>query len=45
MPAEAWTRGGIASDNFFTVRALACIIPGHLAHHVAILRQRYLQSA
>lgn len=42
MPAEAWTRSGTASDNPFTVRALAFIVAGHLAHHVAILRQRYL---
>jgi hypothetical protein len=42
MPAEAWTRSGIASGNPFTVRAVAYIIPGHLAHHIAILRERYL---
>ena len=33
---------GIASDNRFTVRALAYIIPGHFAHHVSLLRERYL---
>jgi hypothetical protein len=42
MPAESWTRAGIASDNPFTVRALAFIIAGHVAHHIAILRERYL---
>jgi hypothetical protein len=42
LPAEAWTRSGIASDKPFTVRALAFIIAGHLAHHAAILRERYL---
>jgi len=42
MPAKAWMRSGIASDNRFTVRALAYIIAGHLTHHVAGLRQRYL---
>jgi hypothetical protein len=42
LPAEAWMRGGIANDNPFTVRALAFIIPGHVAHHLAILRERYL---
>jgi hypothetical protein len=41
LPAEAWGRGGIAGDNPFTVRALAYIIPGHVAHHVKILRERY----
>ena len=42
MPSEAWMRSGIASDNAFTVRALAYIIAGHSAHHVRILRERYL---
>ena len=41
MPPEAWTRSGVASDNPFTVRALAYIIAGHLTHHVAVLRDRY----
>jgi DinB superfamily len=42
LPPEAWMRTGIASDNPFTVRAMAFIIAGHLAHHVRILRERYL---
>lgn len=42
LPEEAWARTGIASDNRFSVRALAWITAGHLTHHVAILRQRYL---
>ncbi|HET8547528.1 MAG TPA: DinB family protein [Bryobacteraceae bacterium] len=42
MPARAWERSGIASDNRFTVRALAYIIAGHVAHHVTVLRERYL---
>lgn len=42
LPAEAWMRSGIASDMPFTVRALAYIAAGHTAHHVAILRERYL---
>jgi hypothetical protein len=42
MPDEAWMRGGVASDNPFTVRALAYIIAGHAAHHVRILKERYL---
>lgn len=41
MPAEAWDRSGIASDNRFTVRALAYMIPGHVTHHLKILRERY----
>jgi DinB family protein len=42
MPSEAWMRSGIASDNRFTVRALAFIIAGHALHHIKLLRERYL---
>ncbi len=42
LPAEAWARRGIASDNEFTVRALAYISAGHVTHHLKILRERYL---
>jgi hypothetical protein len=42
LPAEAWTRSGIASGNPFSVNALAYLAAGHLAHHVAILKERYL---
>ena len=42
LPADAWLRGGIASDNPFTVRALAYIIGGHVRHHMAVIRERYL---
>jgi DinB superfamily len=42
MPSQAWTRSGIASGNPFTVRALAYIIPGHVVHHISLLRERYL---
>jgi hypothetical protein len=41
LPPDAWGRGGVASDNPFTVRALAYIAAGHLEHHLAILRERY----
>ena len=42
LPEDAWGRTGIASDNPVSVRALAYIIAGHVAHHVAILQERYL---
>jgi hypothetical protein len=42
LPAEAWMRRGMASGNPFTVRALAYIVAGHVAHHVGIVRERYL---
>jgi hypothetical protein len=34
-------RAGVASGNRVSVRALAFIIAGHLAHHLKILRERY----
>lgn len=42
LPAEAWSRTGIASDNPFTVNALAYIIAGHVEHHRNVLKERYL---
>ena len=38
---RAMSRGGTASGNPVTVRALFWIIAGHELHHVAILRERY----
>ena len=42
LPAEAWARSGVASDNPVTVNALAYIIAGHVAHHTNVLKERYL---
>ena len=42
LPEEAWSRSGIASDNPVTVRAIAYIIAGHVAHHVNVLNKKYL---
>ena len=42
LQEEAWSRTGIASDNPFTVRSLAYIIAGHVAHHRNVLTERYL---
>jgi uncharacterized damage-inducible protein DinB len=42
LPDEAWSRTGIASDNPVTVRALAYIIAGHVAHHQKVLSEKYL---
>jgi hypothetical protein len=44
LPPTAWDRRGIASDNPFTVRALAYICVGHVVHHSVILRERYLRA-
>ena len=45
LSEDAWKRTGIASGNPFTVRALAYIAAGHVDHHVAILRERYLEKS
>ena len=42
LPPEAWPRRGVASGKVFTVRALAWLAAGHLTHHLAIVRERYL---
>ena len=39
--AEAWPLTGIANGKVMSVRALAFVIAGHEAHHVAVLRERY----
>lgn len=44
LPADAWERRGIASDNPVTVRALAYIVVGHVSHHMRVLQERYLRS-
>jgi hypothetical protein len=41
LPADAWSRRGVASDNPFSVRALAYLAAGHVTHHLNILRERY----
>ena len=45
LPEEAWDRRGIASDNPFTVRALAFLCAGHATHHLEIVKAKYLVSA
>ncbi len=42
LPEQAWDRRGIASGNPISVRALGFMVPGHLAHHIALLHERYL---
>ncbi|HKV94935.1 MAG TPA: DinB family protein [Candidatus Angelobacter sp.] len=42
VPEDAWMRQGIASDKTFTVRALAYIAAGHVSHHLAVLKEKYL---
>jgi len=42
LPEETWDRVGVASDNPVSVRALAYIIAGHVAHHKHVLQEKYL---
>ena len=42
LPEDAWLRGGTASNVHFSVRALAFISAGHVAHHLRLLCDRYL---
>lgn len=41
LPSEVSLRDGEANGAAVSVRALAYIIAGHEAHHVAVLRERY----
>jgi hypothetical protein len=41
LPAGVWQRVGVASGKPVSVRALAFIMAGHVAHHLAILHERY----
>lgn len=42
LPAEAWTRTGMVSDNPTTARAVAYVLAGHELHHLKIINERYL---
>jgi hypothetical protein len=44
LPEDAWSRQGVASGKSVTVRALAFIAAGHVAHHARLLREKYLSS-
>ncbi len=41
LPAEAWRRVGTSNSKPLSVRAVAYIIPGHVRHHLIILKERY----
>lgn len=41
LDAEMGARRGTASGKTVSARALVWIIAGHMAHHVAVLRERY----
>ena len=37
-----WNRVGVANEVRMSVRAVAYIVAGHAAHHMAVIRERYL---
>lgn len=42
LPPQTWNRVGVANGKPVSVRALAFIMAGHVAHHVAMLHDRYV---
>lgn len=42
VPESAWLRTGTVYGSTTSVRALAYIMIGHVAHHMDVLRGRYL---
>jgi hypothetical protein len=44
MTDEGWARRGVASGNPMSVRGLAYVTAGHVAHHLRGLRERYLNE-
>ena len=45
LAPEAWSKTGVANGNPFTVNAVAYIIAGHVAHHMNVLKERYLEGS
>ena len=45
LPSAAWERRGQASGKSISTRAIAYIMVGHVTHHMAVLRERYLVSS
>lgn len=44
LSEAAWLYTGTASDAKVSVRALGCIMVGHISHHINILKTRYLNN-
>jgi hypothetical protein len=40
LPAEAWQRTGNVNGHPVTARAVACVLAGHMQHHLNILAKR-----
>ena len=39
---SVWSNQGVANEVIFSVRAIAFIIAGHEAHHLKVIRSKYL---
>jgi hypothetical protein len=39
---DQWDRAGVANEVRMSVRAVAYIVAGHAAHHMSVIRERYL---
>ena len=44
LDRSGWRRTGTANEAQCSVRAVAFIVAGHEAHHLAVIRERYLGS-
>jgi hypothetical protein len=42
LDRDAWHRSGVANSKAISVRALAYVMAGHVRHHAAVLREKYL---
>ena len=42
LAPDAWTNRGVANNKEMSVRAAAYVIAGHAAHHLDVLKSRYL---
>jgi hypothetical protein len=45
LESSDWVRTGTANNVEISVRSLAWIMVGHIRHHVAILKERYLAKS
>jgi hypothetical protein len=42
LEAEAWSRRGVVNEKPIVAAALGYVLAGHTAHHLDVLRERYL---
>lgn len=44
LDPKSWLEIGMANDVDVSVRAIGYIVPGHEAHHLTVLREKYLSA-